>query len=365
MKTRKEIRIMQSRSIILWVLCILAMLFCSLVQAAEWKLISADTPEEGERPRGWINQLALHPTRSNVLYAATEDSGVIVSEDSGINWKSAWIPKRAGLTQESDVGVSGYRIRCLAIDPIRPGVMYAGMAMLGVFKTTDYGDNWVEMNEMLPDTYARAMAIHPSKPDTLYLGTYGGGMYQRISGSSRWKETIEGMKNTYIRELVMDPSDRNVMYVATNGGMSKSINGGNNWTSINRGLATLYILSLAMDPENTGILYAGTDGKGLFKTENSGSDWVSVGGDIWTIEGLPKGLEAVVSSVIVNPVNPSIVYAANSSGMFRSTDSGQTWSKMNAGLPETDVRSLAVTHTEPITVYAGIASGSIFAYTEE
>lgn len=356
---------MQTKSFILWIVSIFVLVFCSSVQSGEWKLISADAPKEGERPRGWINQLVLHPTRSNVLYAATEDSGVIVSEDRGINWKSAWTPKREGLTPESDVSVSGSRIRCLAIDPIRPGVMYAGMAMLGVFKTTDYGDNWVEMNEMLPDTYTRAIAIHPAKPDTLYLGTYGSGVHQRITGSSRWKETTAGMKNTYIRELAMEPKDPNIMYVATNGGISKSIDGGNNWTSINRGLATLYILSLAIDPQNTGTLYAGTDGKGLFKTENSGSDWVSMGGDIWTIEGLPKGLEAVVSSVIVNPVNPSIVYAANSSGMFRSSDSGQTWAKMNTELPETDVRSLTVTHTEPITVYAGTANGSIFAYTEE
>jgi len=153
---------MQTKPVIIWILCVFVLLLCSSAQAAEWKLISADAPAEGERPRGAINQLLIHPNRARVIYAATEDAGVIVSEDNGNNWRSAWIPKREGLTQESDVGVTGYRVRCMAIDPIRPGTMYAGMAMLGIFKTTDYGDNWVEMNEMLPDTYARAIAIHAS-----------------------------------------------------------------------------------------------------------------------------------------------------------------------------------------------------------
>ena len=356
---------MQIRSVVLWIICAFIVVSYSSAQAAEWKLLSADAPKEGERPRGLINQLVIHPTRANVLYAATEDSGVIVSEDGGINWKGIWTPKREGLTQDSDLGVTGYRVRCIAIDPIRPGVIYAGMAMLGVFKTADYGDNWTEMNEMLPDTYARALSIHPAKTDTLYLGTYGGGVYQRVIGSPGWKETIDGIKNTYIRALVMDPKSPNVIYVATNGGISKTIDGGKSWQSINKDLATLYILSLTIDPKNTNILYAGTDGKGLFRTEDSGNNWASVGGDIWKIEGKIEGLELVVSSLAVNPVNTSIVYAANSAGAFRSADNGQTWNRINAGLTETDIRSLAVTHTEPVIVYAGTAKGSIFAYTEE
>lgn len=351
----------------LWLLCALVMVFCLSAQAAEWKLV-AEWPAEGGRgpgPRGWINQLVIHPTKPNAFYAATEGAGVLVSEDGG----STWAPRNEGLTRAAEGTVSGYHIRCLAIDPAKSGVMYTGMAAFGVFKTTDDGASWTTMNELLGDTFTKVMAIHPAKPDTLYLGTDGGGMYRRVSGSSEWEEIIEGMKNTYIKALVMDPKDPNVMYVGTDGGMSKTTNGGDAWVNLS-GLR--YVLSLAIDPENTEVLYAGTDASGLFKTEDGGDNWVSIGGDIWMTKGIDDEFAApgeetpsvlLVSSLAVNPVNTAIVYAGNPSGVFRSADSGQTWAQINTGLAE--IKSLTITSAEPVTVYACTADGKLSAYTEE
>ena len=354
---------------VLWISCIFITVFCLSMQAAEWKPVASGSTG-GRRQGGWINQMIIHPTKPNVFYTATEGTGVLVSEDSG----STWVPKNNGLIQASEGTVSGYHIRCLAIDPANPEIMYAGMAAFGVFKTTDGGENWSTMNELLGDTFTKVMAIHPNKQDVLYLGTDGGGMYQRTSDSSEWEEIIEGMKNTYIKALVMDPKDPNMMYAGTDGGVSKTTNGGDAWVQVNNGLTTRYILSLAIDPENTNILYAGTDNAGLFMTEDGGDNWISIGGDIWMTKGLidefaPPGEEPqttlLVSSLAVNPANTAIVYAANPSGVFRSADSGQTWSQINAGLTNTEVKSLTITSAEPVTVYAGTADGKLFTYVEE
>lgn len=359
----------------LWVLCVLVVVFCFSAQAAEWKLV-AQWPARsggpgggpGGGPTGWINQLVFHPTKPNVLYAATEGAGVLVSEDGG----STWTPRNEGLTGASEGTVSGYHVRCLAIDPTKPGVMYAGMAAFGVFSTTDDGASWATMNEMLGDTFTKVMAIHPAKPDALYLGTDGGGMYRRTSGSSEWEEIIEGMKNTYVKALVMDPEAPDVMYVGTDGGIAKTTDGGDNWVNLTSG--PRYVLSLAIDPENTKVLYAGTDGSGLLKTEDGGDNWVSIGGDIWMTKAIADEFAApgeeipstlLVSSLAVDPVNTAAVYAGNPSGVFKSADSGQTWAQINAGLTNTEVKSLAVTSTEPVTVYAGTADGKLFAYTED
>jgi photosystem II stability/assembly factor-like uncharacterized protein len=355
---------------ILWIMCVLVVIFCFSGQAAQWKLIAEWPTGRGGGPRGWINQLVIHPTRPNVFYAGTEGAGVLVSEDGG----STWTPRNEGLTRAVEGTVSGYHVRCLAIDPTKSGVMYAGMAAFGVFKTTDDGNSWAAINEQLGDSYTKVMAIHPAKPDTLYLGTDGGGMYRRPSGSPEWEEIIEGMRNTYIKALVMDPKDPDVMYVATNGGVSKTTNGGDSWVSASNGLTTRYMLSLTVDPKNTQVLYAGSDGSGLFKTEDGGGNWVSVGGDIWMTKGVEdefaepgEGTQStlLVSSLAVNPVNTAIVYAGNPSGVFRSADSGQTWVQINTGLTNTEIKSLTVTSTEPVTVYAGTADGKLFAYTEE
>lgn len=353
---------------VLWAVCVLVLSSCLSAQAGEWKLVY-EVPRGG--PTGWINQLVIDPTKPNILYAATEGAGFLVSEDGG----SSWMPKNEGLTQAEEGTVSGYHIRCLALDPAKPGVMYLGMAAFGVFKSTDSGNTWSPMsNESLGDTYTKVLAIHPAKPDTLYLGTDGGGMYRFNNETNEWDEITEGLRNTYIRALVMDPKDPKVLYVATEGGVWKSTNGGDNWTSATNGITTRYILSLAIDPKNSKVLYAGTDGGGLFKTEDGGDKWVSIGGDIWLAESSTEELTApgaeeestlVVSSVVVNPVDPAIVYAANPNGVFRSADGGKTWAKIDAGLTSTVVKSLSVTSTKPVTVYAGTADGKLFAYKEE
>ncbi len=218
------------------------------------------------------------------------------------------------------------------------------------------------MNEKLMDTYTRAIVIHPARPDVIYLGTYGGGVHRRSVGASRWEEITQGMKNTYVNALVMVPEDPDMMYAVTNGGISKTTDGGESWITVSNGLTTGYMLCLAVEPGNTDVLYAGSDGKGLFKSEDGGDNWLSVGGDIWMTEALTGIRAAVVSAVVVNPVNTTIVYAANSSGVFRSADSGQTWIQINTGLTSHQIKSLTVTTTMPVTIYAGTADGKIFAY---
>ncbi len=359
---------MKRNRVILWsALCILVMLFCFSARAAEWKLV-AEWP--GGRGGGWVNQLVIHPTKPDVFVAATEGAGVLISENRG----KTWTPTNEGLTEAAEGTVSGYHVRCLAIDPVKSGVMYIGMAAFGVFKTSDDGAKWKPMNAMLGDTFTRVMALRPDKPDTVYLGTDGGGMYRYNVASSEWEEIIKGMKNTYIKTLVMDPKNPNVMYVGTNSAISKTTNGGDSWVSAGNGLTSRYVLSLAIDPENTNVLYTGTDGAGLFKTEDAGENWVAIGGEIWmtkspadefAVPGEELHPVLLVSSLAVNPVDTAIIYAGNPSGVFRSADGGQTWEQINTGLTNTEIKSLSVGSAEPVTVYAGTADGKLFAYVEE
>ncbi|MBD3184193.1 hypothetical protein GF312_18050 [Candidatus Poribacteria bacterium] len=348
-----------------WIFLILTVLYVLPIQAVEWQLVAEYPGREG-----WINQLVIHPDKPDVFFAATEGAGVLLSEDAG----KTWTPKNQGLTQAAEGTVSGLHVRCLALDPNEEGTMYAGMAAFGVFKTTDGGTSWSTMNEMLGDTFTKVMAIHPDKPDTLYLGTDGGGIYRYKFDSEepKWEEIIEGMKNTYVKTMVMIPDNLDVIYAGTDGGISMTNNGGDSWINMTSG--PRYVLALAVNPENPKIIYAGSDGSGLMKSVDGGDSWVAVGGDIWLTKGMADEFAApgedsmttpMVSSIAINPVNTSIVYAGNPSGFFRSTDAGETWTQENTGLSNINVKCIKVSQNKPVTVYTGTSGAKLFSYVEE
>jgi photosystem II stability/assembly factor-like uncharacterized protein len=355
----------------LMILFILTITICSTVQAGEWKLLFQ--PPQG-MPAGWINQLIVHPTKSNVLFAGTEGAGIIVSEDGG----KTWAQKNQGFGTVEEGTVSGFQIRCIAIDPTKPDTIYAGMAAFGVYKTTDAGNKWDTVSEdTLEDTFTKALAIHLSNPNIIYLGNdNNGGIHRYNNQTNKWQAiSAEELPNQTINAIVMDPKDPKIIYVATNGFVGKTINGGDNWKVLSNGLTNRYILCLAMDSKDSKVLYAGTDGGGLFKTADGGEKWEAIGGNIWMTKPAAEDLAApgaadvestlVVSSVVVNPANSSIVYAANPSGVFRSADAGQTWAQINTGLTSTVIKNLAVNNTKPVIVYASTSDGKFFAYTEE
>jgi photosystem II stability/assembly factor-like uncharacterized protein len=199
-------------------------------------------------------------------------------------------------------------------------------------------------------------------------------MYRYDVKADEWTEIVKGLKNTYIKAIVMDPKDPKVIYVATDGFIGKTIDGGDNWSLVSNGLTSRYILCLAMDPKDSKVLYAGTDGGGLFKTVDGGEKWEAVGGDIWMAKPAAEDFAApttdiesslITSSVVINPADNSIIYAANPNGVFRSADAGKTWAQINTGLTSTVIKSLAVSNTKPAVVYASSSNSNLFAYTEE
>jgi hypothetical protein len=78
------------------------------------------------------------------------------------------------------------------------------------------------------------------------------------------------------------------------------------------------------------------------------------GVEVWTKHGLyGRG----VTALAVDPHTPSTLYATTSGGVFQSTDSGASWSPVNAGLINTNVNALAIDPTTPSTLYAGTGGG--------
>ncbi|HEY3203821.1 MAG TPA: hypothetical protein VGL03_09185, partial [Thermoanaerobaculia bacterium] len=95
--------------------------------------------------------------------------GLYRSSNGGATW------------EPSNRGLKSYNVLSLAIDPAAPATLYAATA-IGVYKSTDAGLSWAELNS---DLYVSALAIHPRSPSVLYAGTHLG-VIKSLDSGSRW-----------------------------------------------------------------------------------------------------------------------------------------------------------------------------------
>ncbi len=183
-----------------------------------------------------------------------------------------------------------------------------------------------------------------------------------------------------ITAVVIDSSDPdNVIYLGTaQGGIWKTTDSGRNWIAKSDYAPSLSIGSITMDPMSPSILYAGTGegniawwenvggkhpssyyGCGILKTTDGGEKWTLLGGDDNEFNG------ASFFRLAINPLKPSTIFATTTIGLYRSTDSGEHWSKMSRGLPEITTTIIAATdivinQQNPNIAYVAFWGGGIY-----
>jgi photosystem II stability/assembly factor-like uncharacterized protein len=257
----------------------------------------------------------------------------------------------------------GGRVVAVAGVPQQPDLFYMGAVDGGVWRSTDYGIRWVNITDhSLPGSSdsVGAVAVALSNPDILYVGTgesdirndmvTGDGVFRSDNAGKTWKTV--GLADTHtISTLVVDPKNPDVVYAASMGhvfrsnperGVFKSTDGGGTWHKILYVNAATGAIDLVMDPSNPQILYAamwqanrtpwklddGGSGSGLYKSVDAGAHW----SDISRNPGFPPGMLGRIG-VSIAAADPKVVYAivqARQGGVFRSSDGGASWKRVNA-----------------------------------
>ena len=308
---------------------------------------------------GSIGALAIDPITPTTLYAGTSGA-VSKSTDASATWGTTGL---------------GGRIFALAIDPLTPTTLYAGKAS-SIFarsnfaKSTDGGANW--NLTLLPGGYVGALAIDPITPSTLYAIT--GGVFKSTDSGDNWTAINAGLPDVgTFTALAIDPTTPGTLYVGASYGVYKSTDAGGTW-EVTR-LTNVDVFALAIDPVTHNTLYAGTSGGGpggsrnVYKSTDAGATWEA------TSPVSPSA--ASVVALALDPSIPGTLYAGTngngvvcvasseaSCGVFKTTDSGGTWSPVRTGLPLTFVNALAADSTTiPPSIYAGTAQG-VFSIQE-
>jgi photosystem II stability/assembly factor-like uncharacterized protein len=295
-----------------------------------------------------VTALAIDPTPPQTVYAGTDSGGMFKSIDGG----NTWIPINTGL---------GQSIYSISIDPKSPQTLYAGSG--GAYKSTNGGATWRPISTGLPDyTTVRCIVIDPITPQTLYMGTDFNGAFKSTNGGSIWTAINTGLTSyASVVSLVIDPKSPQVSYAGSSMGVFKSTDSGSNW----KRLTSSRIAALIMDPSAPMTLYAGTDGEGIYKSIDGGNTWILVNTGITNV-----GFGSV-SVLAINWNSPQTLYAGTyggiystrdpddpyvqiwGGGIFKSTNGGNNWNAMNAGLTNVNVYALAIDPTMPATVYGG------------
>ena len=272
--------------------------------------------------------------------------------------------------QESDFGALEYRLlgpfrggRSCAVTgvPNKPNLYYFGSTGGGIWKTTNGGREWENISDGFFGGSIGSIAVSKSDPNVMYVGggektvrgnvSSGYGIWKSVDAGKTWINS--GLKSSrHVPRIAVHPTNHNIVYAAVLGniykptqerGVYKSVDGGKTWEKVLFSNEHAGAVDLIIDPTNPRILYASTwrvqrmpyslssggDGSALWKSTDSGETWT----EISIKEGFPGGILGIIG-VTVSPVNNQRVWAMvenkDKGGLYRSDDGGETWTEVNS-----------------------------------
>jgi photosystem II stability/assembly factor-like uncharacterized protein len=257
----------------------------------------------------------------------------------------------------------GGRVVAVAGDPIDPMVFYFGACAGGIWKTIDGGIYWRCVSDgFLGSAAIGAIAVARSDHNVIYAGTgeteirldvsYGDGIYKSTDAGRSWSHA--GLRETkHIGRICIHPTNPDIVYVAALGdifgpheerGVFRTLDGGKTWDKVLYRSADAGAVEISMDPNNPRILFAafwqtrrnfwnlssGGPGSGLFRSTDGGDTWQ----EISRAPGLPDGKLGKLG-VSVSPAKSGRVWAlietvGDKTGLYRSEDYGARWVQVSS-----------------------------------
>ncbi|NWF49220.1 MAG: T9SS type A sorting domain-containing protein [Ignavibacteriaceae bacterium] len=202
----------------------------------------------------------------------------------------------------------------------------------GVWKTTNNGNSFTNMNQTLTLTQFYRIAASPYDPSRILGGTQDNGTQQTLS-TLNWAAVYGGDGG----EVSFSPfSSAFILGETQNGGIFRTTNNGVNWYSstsgINNNENAAWVAPIIAHPGENGVFFVAR--QRIYKSTNNGASWTAISGNV-------NGTSSV-RELAISKSNPQILYATSGSKVFLSTDGGVNWTNKTAGLPNKTITSVYV-----------------------
>lgn len=384
-------------------------------RCSRWTSIGP-TPGVGFGGIGRVTQLAIHPTRGDILIAAAAGGGVWRTENRGDTWSP-----RMSLEPTLTMGA-------VAIAPSRPSVMYAASGEdgggwnpawsgVGVYRSSDGGANW-SLAASVPSTRFSALVVHPRDPNIVYAAG-DRGLHKSVDGGASWllNPGLSSLFDGPITDVVIAHNDPDRVYIgvqsdgvyrSTTGGVATNTipafdrldareqlpsgsdagwiklaigragthgskfvaakmgpqgsqiftttDAGDSWAELASGVASVdydeWCSLLAVDPTDERVLYAG--GAGALKRTTTGG----AAATDWT--AINTGIHADQQDLVFDPRNPQRIFLANDGGVYRSEDRGTTWIFASGQLTITQFYDIDIAERDRDIVAGGAQDNGVY-----
>ena len=325
---------------------------------------------------GRINDMEVHPTNNQIIYAGTAGGGV---------WKS----NDAGTTFNPIFDDHSQSIGAVAIDPNDPdNVIYVGTGETwtrnsvsygdGLYKSIDGGSNWKKLGFDKSERIANII-VNPKNSKEVYVAVLGAlwsdsderGVYKSSDAGETWEKILYIDEKTGAADMTMDPKNPSILYASMwefrrtawsfssggdNSALYKSTDAGKTWNKIHNGFpdGQLGRLAIAVAPSDANILYTVIEAedpkrKGLYRSDDAGANWKQLNND-FGITVRPF----YFSRITVDPRNPDVVVKGGLFGSI-SKDGGKTFKSL--GNMHSDIHDVVFDIHDSDRIYAGTDGG--------
>jgi len=295
--------------------------------------------------------LAVDTDNAATAYAVYAEEGTLYKTvNAGLLW--AQLPYSIPKTIDGEGG-----IEAIATDPYRNNTLWLGTSMQGLYRSIDGGQAFTEVTSLYTvahQSWFASISFDPNR-DRIYVGTIGpnDAIHYSDDGGGSWHGM--GLNNQGGNDIAVVPGDSDTIYT-TWSGVRKSTDGGQNWTWLSHGIAAISPIRTIVSTHDPQQAIVVADADGAFGTYNGGNEWI-------TYPVSRSGESHQYRAAAFDPVSPTIAYVGGTETMFKTTDGGGSWQATADmpldGLPSTYdcARPLFVavhpqTHT---IVYAGVS----------